>query len=156
MPCHPPVRPQPEPAPARSRPHFCFLLPSSLPSSSPSTQPHQPASLRPSLSAATCRGAVAPAISSPAVLLLPSFFIKLPKQKSVEVVTWRAPSLPTQLFYSTITGRAQLAAPLLLHPIRRRPPTPVSRRGPSAAIGSIGKQSMKMNYPVPSPSLTNK
>lgn len=29
----------------------------------------------------------------------------------------RAPRLPTQLSYSTITRRAQLAAPLLLHPI---------------------------------------
>ena len=31
-----------------------------------------------------------PAIPLPAVLLLPSFFIKLPKQQSVAVVTWRS------------------------------------------------------------------
>ena len=98
-----------------------------------------------------------PAISSPAVPLLPSFFIKLLKQQNVERRTVAAPTLPTQLSYSTITGRASSSPPsLLLHPIG----WPRRLSGPngtlSVAGGAIGKQSMKMNYPVLFPSLTNK
>lgn len=48
-----------------------------------------------------------PAIPPPAVPPLPFFFIKLPKQKSVAVVTWRS-TLPAD---PAVTGRAQLAHP---------------------------------------------
>ena len=71
---------------------------------------------------------------------------------------WRAPTLPTQLSYSTITGRAQLAAPL---PRCSACPPPfslssVSRCDLSVAGGAIGKQSMKMRFPVSFPSLMDK
>lgn len=67
-----------------------------------------------------------------------------------------APTLPTQLSYSTITWRR----PARRHPCPfiqsggRGPPSPNDIL--SAADEAIGKQSMKMNYPVSSPSLTNK
>lgn len=54
-----------------------------------------------------------PATPPPAVLLLPSFFIKLPKQKSVEGRTVAG----AQLAGPAVTGRAQLAAPLHPHSI---------------------------------------
>ena len=97
-----------------------------------------------------------PAISSPAVLLLPSLFIKLPKQKSVAVVTWRS-TLPADPAVACgrparLPARAfrQLACP------SPSPPSPISRCGPSTAIGAIGKQRPKMRFPVSFPSLTNK
>ena len=49
---------------------------------------------------------------SPAVPLLPFFFIKLPKQQSVADVADVVPSQPIQLSYPTIACGAQLAAPL--------------------------------------------
>ena len=77
-------------------PDLTLLLPSSfLPLPPPS--PRQPATCRSSLSAATCRQVVAPAIPPPAVPLLPFFFIKLPKQKSGRPLRSVVPSLPVQL-----------------------------------------------------------
>lgn len=66
--------------------------------------------------------------------------------------------MPTQLSYSTITGRAQLAAPLPRWPACPPPSPlpPVSRCGSSTSSGAIGKQRPKMNYPVSSPSLMDK
>ena len=62
---------------------FPFFLPPPSP-----TSPHPPP---PGLSAATDRESNALQLSPPpAVPLLPSFFIKSPKQKSVAVVTWRS------------------------------------------------------------------
>ena len=70
------------------------LLPSSFPLSLP---PPSPANLPPPSPQLVGRHVsgeqYSPAISSPAVLLLPSLFIKLPKQKSVAVVTWRSAQL---------------------------------------------------------------
>ena len=119
---------------------------------SSSTRPTSPHPAAPSLPAATDRETIAPAISLPAVSPSPFLLHKLPKQQSVAAVTWRS----TQLAGPVVDG-AQLAAGLyppgssliLL-------PSPVSRRGPSAAIGTIGKQRPKMNYSVSSSSLMNK
>ena len=67
------------------------------------------------------------------------------------------PSLPAQLFYSTITRRAP-SSPATLAPSSNR--VAAARPGPndifSAAEGTIGKQRPGMNYPISSPSLTNK
>ena len=93
-----------------------------------------------------------PAIPPPAVPLLPFFFIKLLKQQSVEGRTVAG----AQLADPAVTGRAQLAAPLLLHPIGWPPPAPVSRCDLSTAIGAIGKQRPKMRFPVLFPSSLNK
>lgn len=54
------------------------------------------------------------------------------------------------------TAGAQLAAPLLLHPIGWPRFLSGSNGTLSVAGGTIGKQSMKMNYPVSSPSSLNK
>ena len=141
----------------RSQSHlYRSLLPPSF-HSPPPPQPHHPASSAAQLPLRHVSGEqYSPAISSPAVPLLPSFFIKLPKQQSVAVVV---PSQPTQLSYPTIACGAQLAAPLPL-PVAACPPpfslSPVSRCGPSTSSEAIGKQRPKTRFPVPSPSLTNK
>ena len=69
-----------------------------------------------------------PAISSPAVLLLPSFFIKSPKQQSVAVVTWRSTQLADPACRSNYSVRApsspRLRPPgslLVLHHLRFLP-----------------------------------
>ena len=80
-----------------------FLLPSSrstLHHSLPSAPSTAPASPPPRVGRA-----MPSSYPSPAVPLLPFFFIKLPRQKSVAGRPWRS----TQLSYSTITRRAQLA-----------------------------------------------
>ena len=115
---------------------------------------HQPASPRPSLSAATDRESNALQLSPPpAVPLLPSFFIKLPKRKSVEGRTGeerpacrpscnrRAPSSPHPCPFIQSGGPRLLSG---------------SNGALSVAGGAIGKQRPEKNYPVPSPSLTNK
>ena len=71
-----------------------FSLSSSLHLSILSFPAHQPASF----AAPACQPPrVAPAIPPPAVPLLPSFFIKLPKQQSGRPLRSVVPSLPAQL-----------------------------------------------------------
>ena len=147
--------------PARPRPELPLPLPpSSLHHSilSPSTQPHQPASRRPSLSAATCRKIVVPAISSPSCPASPFLLHKITeaeerggKGRGGHLAC--RPSCPTQRQHGARPARQP---PLLLHPIEWRPPAPVSRCALSTSSEAIGKQEPKMNYPVSSPSLTNK
>lgn len=155
----PTFRALPSPSPPAARARFCSRSCSLLPSSFHSLllhPAHQPATYPPSLSAATCRRAMSSSYPSPAVPLLPFFFIKLPKQKSVEE--------------RTVAG-AQLADPaVLLNDNRARPArrtlAPSSNRVPrllsgsngilSVAGGAIGKQRPKMNYPVSFPLLMNK
>ena len=81
----------------------------------------------------------------------PFFFIKLPKQQSVAVVAWRS----VQLASPAIAG-AQLDAPLPFHPIGWPRLLSGSNGILSVAIEAIGKQRLKMNYPVSSSSLMNK
>ena len=130
-------------------PFIIFIL-------SSSTSPSLPPPL-PSLPAATCRQATVPAIFSPAILLLPFFFIKLPSG-SVAVAAWRGapvcwPSQPAQL--QRHPARRALALPAAACPLPSSL-SPASRCGPSAAIRTIGKQRLKMNYSVSSSSLMNK
>lgn len=94
-----------------------------IPFSSPSTPPHQPTSS--SVGRHVSGEQYSPAISSPAVLLLPSFFIKLPKQKSVAVVTWRSTRLPTQFADPTVACERPARRILVLHQIRCRGSSPV-------------------------------
>lgn len=131
--------------------------PTSFPSSSPPTHPHQPTSSV----APACQpprvGEQLPQLSLPSCPAPPFLLHKITETaERGEKDRGGAPSLPTQLFYLTITGRAQLAAPLPLHPIGLLPLLSGSNGILSVAGGAIGKQSMKMNYPVSSPSLTNK
>ena len=123
---------------------------------SPSTHPHQPAPSAPQL--ALRHGPeeqYSPAILAPAVLLLPFFFIKLPKQQNVAPVAWRGIQL---------AGPAVAGAQLARRPMPSRwpaclPPSslsPASRCGLSAAGGAIGKQRPKMRSPVSSSLLMNK
>lgn len=151
-------------APARSRPesplpapvpfshyHFCSPLPPPLP---------QPASRRAQLVGRHVPGEqYSPANPPPAILLLPSFFIKLPKQKSVAVVTWRSTQLADPASRPSCSGRpARLPARTSRYHACSPPSSlsPVSRCDPSTAGETIVKQRPKMNYPVSSPSLTNK
>lgn len=156
----PPLLAPPSPSQAATRPRSSSRPPpTSFPSSPPPPSPTSPQPTRPSLSAATDRESNALQLSLPSCPA-PSFLL----HKITEAVECGekdrggAPSLPTQLFYLTITGRAQLAAPLLRWPAC---PPPfsfslVSRCGSSTSSEAIGKQSMKMNYPVSSPSSLNK
>ena len=147
--CHPPASPRPEPMLHLLLPPS-FLL--SFPPPSP-TSPHPP----PQLALRHGSGEQCPpAISSPAVPLLPSFFIKLLKQQSVEGRTVAGVQLvdPAVLLNDNTAG-AQLAAPYP-HPIGWPTASSSSRGTLSVTGGAIGKQRPKMNYPVSSPSLTNK
>ena len=144
------TRPRPRPQP---RSVLALLLPSSFHSLFLHHSPPARVSLRrSSLSAATCRQAVAPAIPPPAVPLLPFFFIKLPKQQSGRPLRSVVPSLPVQL----ADCGAQLAAPLPLHQIRWPRLLSGSNGILSVAGGAIGKQRPKMRFPVSFPSLLNK
>lgn len=87
---------------------------------SPSTQPHH--LLRSSLSAATCRETVAPAILAPAVFLLPFLLHKI--TGAAERGSCVVPSLLAQLVSPAVAG-AQLARTLVLHQIRCRGSSPV-------------------------------
>lgn len=80
--------------------------------------------------------------------VFPSFFIKLPKQKSGRPLRSVVPSLPAQLARGPAPFR-WLVCPL------PTPLSPVSRCGPSAAGGAIGKQRPKMRFPVSFSLLTN-
>lgn len=147
--CRHPARPRPEPAPAPPLPFIISVL-------SSSTQPHQPASLRSSFSSATNRESDASSYLSPAVSLLPSFFIKLPKQKSVEGRTVAGAQLADPAVLSN-DNRARPARRTLASSSNRWPQLLSGSNGIlSVAGGAIGKQSMKMNYPVSSPSSLNK
>lgn len=120
---------------------------------SPSTQPHQPtsSSVGRHVPPSSC-----PSYPSPAVLLLPSFFINYRSSRAEAQWTSRGmvPSLLAQL-----AGPA-VAAPSSSHPCSSPNQVPRLLSGSngilSAAIGTIGKQRLKMNYPVSFSSLTNK
>ena len=70
----------------------------------------------------------------------------------------------TQLAGPAVLSNDSMRAPSSPHPCPSRwpacsPPfslSPVSRCGPSTSSEAIGKQSPKIRFPVPSPSLTNK
>lgn len=105
--------------------HFAYPFPCFAPST---TSFHslflRPASptyllLRSILPAATCRQAAVPAILSPAVLLLPFFFIKLPKRQSGSVAVALCPASR-----SSCGGRPARRT-LVLHQIRCRGSSPV-------------------------------
>ena len=148
--CHPPpARPQPEPAPAP-------VLVSShiIPFSPP---PPSPTNLLPPPFQLVCRHGsgeqYSPAISSPAVLLLPSFFI------SNRVWRWRGIQLADPASWPSCSG-AQLARRPVLSRGRLVPPpfsfSSVSKCGPSTSSETIEKQRPKMRFPVSFPSLMNK
>ena len=149
---HYPARPRPEPPlPLLSPPpSITFIL-------SPSTPSHRPHPPPPSFPSATGQESNILQLSPLQLFRFsPSFFIKLPKRQSVADVV---PSQPVQLSCPTIACGAQLAAPLPLPVAACSPPfslSPVSRCGPSTSSEAIGKQRPEMNYPVSSPSLTNK
>ena len=141
--------------PARPRPESCShsrlispSFPLSLPPPSPPARIAPPQLVGRHGSGEQCP----PAILSPAIPPLPFFFIKLPKQHSVEgrTVAGVQPAGPA------VTGRRP--ARRTLAPSSNRMPRLLSGSNGtlSVAIGAIGKQSMKMNYPVSSPSLMNK
>lgn len=153
----------PLPSQAAARAHAPAPLLFSPPPSfrSPSLHPaHQPASRRAQLVGRHVSGEqYSPANPPPAILLLPSFFIKLPKQKSVAVVTWRSTQLADPASRPSCSGRpARLPARASWwSTCPPSPPlSPVSRCGPSTSSEAIGKQRPKMNYPVSSPSLMDK
>lgn len=111
----PPLRVLPSPPAGRAqsspRSHFCFLFLSSFPHSFP-PQPHQPtSSVAPACRPPRVGRAIFPSYPSPAVLLLPSFFIKLPKQKSVAVVTWRGTQLAGPAVACVCPARPQAPPP---------------------------------------------
>ena len=112
---------------------------------------------RPSLPSATCRESNILQLSLPSCSASPFLLHKLLKQQSVERRTGAGAQLtdPAVLPNDNTAG-AQLAAPLLLHPIGWPRLLSGSNGDSSVAIGAIGKQSMKMNYPISSPSLMNK
>ena len=146
-----PARPRPEPL-FRSRHH-----PAIIPTLFSSTQSHQPTPSVAHLSAATGRESNILQLSFSSCSASPFLLHKITEAaERGEKNRGGAPTLPTQLSYSTITGRAQLAAPLLLHPIGWPRLLSGSNGILSVAGGAIGKQSMKMNYPVSSSSLMNK
>ena len=133
------------------------LLPSSLHSSS--LHPAPPARIPPPQ--LVCRHVsgeqYSPAIPPPAVPLLPSFFIKLPKQQSVEGRTVAGAQLadPAVLPNDNTAG-AQLATTLAPSSNRVLASHPGPKGAFSTASEAIGKQRSKMNYPVSSPSSLNK
>lgn len=149
--------PRPEP---RSRyllpPPFIIPLFLSPPASLARSFPHSPACLPPRVGRAMSSSYPCHSRSAS----LPSFFIKLPKQKSGKGRTVAG----AQLAGPAVLPNDNVAAPSSSAGLRlpvvdlssTSPLSPVSRCGLSTAIGAIGKQRLKMNYPVPSPSLTNK
>ena len=94
-----------------------------------------------------------PAISSPAVPLLPSFFIKLPKRQSGKGRT--VAEHPAVLPNDNI-ARPSSPATLASSSNWMLASHPGPKGGPSTAGEAIGKQRPKMNYSVSSPSLMNK
>ena len=145
-----PARPRPEP-PLSLPPPFIISL-------SPSTQLHQSAPSAAQLALRHGSGEQClPAIPPPAVPLLPFLFHKITE------ATERG-GRGTQLADPAVLSNDSMRAPSSPHPCPSRwpacpPPfslSPVSRCGPSISSEAIGKQRPKMNYPVSSPSLTNK
>lgn len=112
--------------------------------------------LRSSLSAATSRQAVAPAILAPAVLLLPFLLHKITEAEERKRGGGVVPSQPTQLAGPAVAAPSSPAGPYPF--IQSDGSSPLSGHNGifSAAIGTIGKQRPKINYLVSSPSLTNK
>ena len=132
----------------------CPALALLLPSSFHPLLPRPPARIfrRPSLSAATYRSSYPSSSCSASPFLLH----KITEATERAAVTQRG----TQPAGPAVAGGAQLArgpAPFrwLVCPLPT-PLSPVSRCGPSAAGGAIGKQRPKMRFPVSFSSLTNK
>lgn len=148
VPCRHPARPRPEPM-------LAFLLPPSFHSFPPPSPacPHPPP---PQLPLRYGPGEQhSPAISSPAVSLLPSSFINY---QSGNARRWRGASLPTQLAGPAV---AEASSPRPCPPGGQLvpPPSPlppVSRCGSSTSSEAIGKQRPEMRFSVSFPSLTNK
>ena len=136
-------------APLRSRSPLPFIFPSS-PSSAPPARnlPFQLVSRH--VPPSSCSS-----YPSPAVPLLPFFFIKLPKQQGMAYVAWccTQPAGPACRFSHS---GAQFAAPLPLHQIRWPRLFSGSNGILSVAGGAIGKQRPKMRFSVSFPSLLNK
>ena len=134
-----------------------FLLPSSFPffsftrSASPLPPPPQLARRHGS------EEQYLPAVPALVVPLLPFFFIKFLKQQSVAGRTWRSTQLadPAVLFNDNVAARPARPHPCLFIKSGARLHSGPNG-GPSTAGGAIGKQRPEMNYPVSSPSLTNK
>lgn len=136
------------PFPRFAPPHHSIL--SSF--TSPANLPPPPL---PCLPAATCRQAAVPAIPSPAVLLLPSFFIKLLKRQSGSVVVaWYPACWPSQSAQLQRRPARRILAPSSNQMAALR--FSGSNGILSVAIGTIGKQRHKMNYSVSSSSLMDK
>ena len=133
------------------------LLSSSFPFFLPPPSPISPLLHHSSFSSVTGRESKTLQLSLPSCPASPFFLHKITEaEERGEKNRGGAPTLPTQLSYSTITGRAQLAAPCPFTKSGGCPPASVSRCDLSAAIGAIGKQRPKMRFPVLFPSLTNK
>lgn len=117
---------------------------------SPSTRP----STAPAFPPPRIGRASPPAILTPAVLLLPFFFIKLPSGRAGWDGPWRGTQLadPAVLLNDNM-ARAQLARRSCSFMTAARPG---SNDILSVAEGAIGKQRLKMNYSVSSSSLMNK
>ena len=120
--CHP------QPGRGHSLTPLLFPPPFIIPFFSPSTPPHHPASPTPAYQPPRVGRAIFPSYPSPAVLLLPFFFIKLPKQQNVAVVAWRSTLLadpasrPSHSMWRP--ARRTLAppgGPLVLHLLRSLP-----------------------------------
>lgn len=136
--------------------HFAYPFPRFTPPQhhsilSPFIQPHQPTSS----SVPSCRpprvGELLSQLSFPAVLLLPFFFIKLLKRQSA-AVAWYPACWPSQ---SVQLQRAPSSPHLCPSPNQVPRLFSGSNGILSVAIGTIGKQRPKMNYPVSSSSLMN-
>ena len=156
-----PSRAPPSPSQAAARARFRSPLLSSsfpffLPPPSP-TSPHPTAQL---VGRHVSGEQYSPAIPLPTISLLPSFFIKSPKQQSVAVVTWRSTLPADPASRSSCSVRApsspQARAFRYLACPPSSPPSPSSRSGSSTSSEAIGKQRPKMRFPVSFPSLTNK
>ena len=118
---------------------------------SPSTRSASQHPLPPSLSFATNRKSQTSSYPRSSCFAFPFFFIKLPKPQSVAVVAWRG----TQLAGPAIAAPSSPPL-LLLHPIGWPRLLSGSNGILSVAIGAIGKQRLKINYPISSSSLMNK
>lgn len=113
---------------------------------------HQPAS---SAVPACQPPRIAPAIPPPAVPLLSSFFINYRSRRAWRLSCGMAPACRPSCSGRRPAHRRPAPFRWLVCPLPT-PLSPVSRCGPSAAGGTIGKQRPKMRFPVSFSLLTNK